>query len=95
MHCFDAAKAMSQLHWGGTKVVAIPVEMPQFSGQFLDQTGLRAVVSSDFDKLKTIFGYTAYPFGVAVENGREKAPVMQFEDAEPGATLKRLGFIQE
>ena len=95
MHCFDAAKAMSQLHWGGTTVVAIPVEMPQFSGQFLEQTGLRAVISSDFDKLKTIFGYTAYPFGVAVENGRERAPVMQFENTEPAATLKRLGFIQE
>ncbi|HKE26695.1 MAG TPA: MauE/DoxX family redox-associated membrane protein [Bryobacteraceae bacterium] len=95
MHCFDAARAMSQLHWGGTTVVAIPVEMPQFSGQFLEETGLRAVVSSDFDKLKNIFGYTAYPFGVAVENGRERAPVMQFENAEPGATLKRLGFVQE
>jgi uncharacterized membrane protein YphA (DoxX/SURF4 family) len=92
MHCFDAAKAMSQLRWEST-VVAIPVEMPQFSGQFLEQTGLRAVVSSDFDKLKTVFGYTAYPFGVAVENGREKAPVMQFENAEPAATLRRLGFV--
>jgi uncharacterized membrane protein len=95
MHCFDAAKAMSQLRWGATTVVAIPVEMPQFSGQFLEQTGLRAVISSDFDKLKTIFGYTAYPFGVAVENGREKAPVMHFENAEPAATLKRLHFIDE
>ncbi len=95
MHCFDAAKAMAQLRWGATKVVAIPVEMPQFSGQFLEQTGLRAMVSSDFNKLKTVFGYTSYPFGVAVENGREKAPVMQFENAEPAATLKRLGFIEE
>ena len=93
MHCFDAAKAMSQLRWGRTTVVAVPVEMPQYSGQFLAQTGLQAVVSSDFDKLKDIFGYTAYPFGVAVENGREKAPVMQFENSEPAATLKRLGFI--
>jgi uncharacterized membrane protein YphA (DoxX/SURF4 family) len=93
MHCFDAAKAMSQFHWGNTKVVAVPVEMPQFAGQFLEQTGLKALVSSDFDKLKTAFGYTAYPFGVAVENGREKAPVMQFENTEPAATLKRIGFI--
>ena len=92
MHCFDAAKAMSQLRWGGTTVVAIPVEMPQFAGQFLDQTGLRAVVSTDFDKLKTVFGYTAYPFGVAIENGREKAS-LGFEKSEPAATLKRLGFI--
>jgi uncharacterized membrane protein len=95
MHCFDAAKAMSQLRWGNTTVVAIPVEMPQFSGQFLEQTGLHAVVSSDFDKLKTVFGYTAYPFGVAVENGHEKAPVMQFENTEPAATLKRLGFVDQ
>jgi uncharacterized membrane protein YphA (DoxX/SURF4 family) len=93
MHCFDAAKAMSQLRWDSTTVVAIPVEMPQFSGQFLQETGLRAVISSDFEKLKTVFGYTAYPFGVAVENGREKAPVMQFENAEPAATLRRLGFV--
>jgi len=93
MHCFDAAKAMSQFHWGATTVVAIPVDMPQFAGQFLEQTGLRAVVSSDFDQLKTVFGYTAYPFGVAVENGREKAPVSEFENSEPAATLKRLGFI--
>jgi len=93
MHCFDAAKAMAQLQWDRTTVVAIPVDMPQFSGQFLEQTGLRAVISSDFEKLKTVFGYTAYPFGVAVENGREKAPVMQFENAEPAATLRRLGFI--
>lgn len=94
MHCFDAAKAMAQLRWGATTVIAIPVEMPQFSSQFLDQTGLRAVVSSDFDRLKTIFGYTSYPFGVAVENGREKAQVMQFEKSEPAAMLRRLGFIE-
>jgi len=93
MHCFDAAKAMAHLRWRDTSVIAIPVEMPQFSGQFLQETGLRAVVTSDFDKLKTAFGYTAYPFGVAVEDGREKAPVMQFENSEPAATLKRIGFI--
>lgn len=92
-HCFDAAKAMSQLRWGQTKVIAIPVDMPEFAGQFLAQSGLQAVVSPDFDRLKNIFGYTSYPFGVALENGREKAPVMHFEKPEPAATLKRLGFI--
>jgi hypothetical protein len=92
-HCFDTAKAMSRLRWRGTTVVAVPVEMPQFAGQFLEQTGLRAVVCPDFDKLKTVFGYTAYPFGVAIENGRERAPIMQFERSEPAATLTRLGFV--
>lgn len=92
-HCFDSAKKMSQFHWGSTTVVAVPVEMPQYSAQFLSQTGLKAVVSTDFDKLKGIFSYTAYPFGVAVENGREKAPLQRFDDSEPAATLKTLGFV--
>jgi uncharacterized membrane protein YphA (DoxX/SURF4 family) len=93
MHCFDAAKRMSQLSWGDTKVVAIPVEMPQYAGQFLHDTGLNAVVSTDFDKLGPTFSYTAYPFGVALENGREKAPLTKFEKEEPEVTLKQLGFV--
>jgi hypothetical protein len=52
------------------------------------------VLTSDFPTLRTTFGYTAYPFGVAVENGREKAPLTQFEAGEPQASLKKLGFIQ-
>ena len=29
------------------------------------------MVSSDFDQLKTVFAYPGYPFGVAIENGRD------------------------
>src|SRR5262249_39258203 len=74
--CLDAARKMAPFDWGETQVVAIPVEQPQFSGQFLSETGLRAVVSSEFAKLGHIFGYTSYPFGVALVNGREQAAVM-------------------
>jgi hypothetical protein len=94
MHCFDAAKRMSQMNWGDTKVVAVPVELPQYAPGFLKETGLRAVVSSEFEKLAPIFSYTSYPFGVALENGREKAPLTKFEDEEPAATLKQLGFVK-
>jgi uncharacterized membrane protein YphA (DoxX/SURF4 family) len=94
MHCFEAAKKMSQLQWGDTRVVVIPVEQPQFAAQFLVDTGLRAAVSPDFLQLKQVFAYTGYPFGVALENGREKAPLAQFEGDEPEATLRRLGFIR-
>jgi uncharacterized membrane protein YphA (DoxX/SURF4 family) len=93
MHCFDAAKRMSQFAWGDTRIVAIPVEMPQYAAQFVRETGLKAVVSTDFQKLAPIFSYTAYPFGVALENGREKAPLTKFEGDEPAATLKQLGFV--
>jgi len=92
MHCFDAAKRMSQLHWGDTKIVAVPVEQPQWAPGFLKETGLQAVISSEFNKLAPIFSYSAYPFGVALENGREKAPLTKFEAEEPAATLKQLGF---
>ena len=93
MHCFEAAKQMSHFEWGATTVVVVPVEMPQFAAQFLEQTGLKAVVSPDFQKLKTVFGYTTYPFGVALENGRERAQLVRFDDVEPAATLKNLGFV--
>ena len=94
MHCYESAKTMSHFRWGGTRVVAVPVEEPEYADAFVQETGLKAVVTSDFPTLKTTFGYTVYPFGVALENGREKAPLTQFEKNEPEATLKRLRFIE-
>ena len=92
-HCFDAAKGMAGLAWGQTRVVAIPVELPQYAGQFVAETGLNAVVTPDFELLKRTFGYTAYPFGVAIDNGRERTAVLRFDGTEPAATLRRLGFV--
>jgi uncharacterized membrane protein YphA (DoxX/SURF4 family) len=93
MHCFEAAKRMAQAHWAGATVLAVPVEQPQFAPGFLAATGLTGVITTDFQKLKTVFGYTGYPSGVALENGREKARVLKFDGDEPVATLKNLGFI--
>lgn len=93
MHCFDAAKRMAQLHWGGTRVVVIPTSQPQYAAQFLQETGFHAVISNDLQKLKQVFPYTAVPVGVALENGREKAPLVKFEGGEPASTLKQLGFV--
>ena len=94
MHCYDAATRMSHMNWGETKVVAIPVEMPQFGGQFLSGTGLKAALSSDFDKLRTVFAYKSYPFGVALENGVQTEAMTNFEAPEPEATLRRLKLAQ-
>ena len=93
-HCAEAATRMSQLDWGDTRVVATPVELPQFAREFLTTAGLRAVVTSDFEALKTAFGYRAYPYGVAVVNGREQAALTTFDAEEPAATLRRLGFVR-
>ena len=93
MHCFDSAKRMSQYKWGNTKVVAVPVELPQYAAQFLQMSGLQASLTNDFGALKAVFGFKGYPSGVALQNGRQKAHLAKFEGAEPGETLKQLGFI--
>jgi uncharacterized membrane protein YphA (DoxX/SURF4 family) len=93
-HCFEVSKRMALLHWGSTRVVAIPVEQPEYAGQFLQMTGLNAVVTQDFDVLKKAFGYTTYPFGVALKNGRSAASLMKFDEPEPAATLRKLGFVE-
>lgn len=95
MHCFNAAKKMSQLNWGSTAVVAIPVSAARYAPAFLKESGLKAVVSQDLEKLKSVFPYTAVPAGVALENGREKAALTKFEeDREPADTLRQLGFVK-
>jgi uncharacterized membrane protein len=94
-HCRNAAEKMSKLDWGATKIVAIPVESQRFAGMFLNETVLKAVLTSDLDKLKAVFPFTAAPAAVALENGYEKAALTQFEDEkEPAATLRQLGFVK-
>jgi len=94
LHCLDAAKRMSKLNWGDTRIVAVPINVPQFGQGFLDDTHLRAVLSSDLQQLKKIFPFVSAPAGVALVNGREKMALTQFEDPEPADTLKKIGFIQ-
>jgi uncharacterized membrane protein YphA (DoxX/SURF4 family) len=94
LHCLDAAKRMSKLNWGDTRIVAVPINVPQFAQGFLDDTHLNAVLSNDLRQLKKIFPYVSAPAGVALVNGREKMALTQFEDPEPVDTLKKLGFIR-
>jgi uncharacterized membrane protein YphA (DoxX/SURF4 family) len=94
MHCLDAAKRMSQYHWSDTRVVGVPISQPQWAAQFIRDTGLHMEISSDLEKLKRVFPYTAVPAGVALENGREKAALVKFEAEEPEASLKQLGFVK-
>jgi hypothetical protein len=94
LHCLDAAKRMSKLNWGDTRVVAVPISVPQFAQGFLDDTHLKAVISPDVQVLKKIFPYVSAPAGVALVNGREKMALTQFDEPEPAGTLKKIGFIE-
>lgn len=94
-YCDAAARAMSKLHWkDDVAIVAIPIQAPRFAAAFLHDTGFKAVTSLDLEKLKKVFPFGDPPYGVALENGREKGPVAHFEGSEPADTLRRLGFIE-
>jgi uncharacterized membrane protein YphA (DoxX/SURF4 family) len=94
-HCADAAKQMSQHQWGETRVVAVPVDLPEHAQGFLQDTGLKAAVTTDFATLGPLFSYKSYPYAIALDNGRQKAALTRFDESEPAATLKRLGLIQK
>ena len=94
MHCVDAAKRMSQLNWGDTRVVGVPISQPRYAPQFKLDTGFSVMsITSDQEKLKQVFPYVGVPAGVALENGREKAALTKFVGDEPATTLKQLWLV--
>lgn len=93
-HCFQAAQVMSKHTWKNAEIVGVPTRMPQFGRQFLDGTQLKARLTSDLDPLKKTFPHGDPPYGVVLENGRQKAALAIFDDNQPAATFRQLGFIE-
>ena len=94
LHCLDAAKRMAKMDFGDVRIVAVPINVPQFAQGFLDDTHLKAVLSTDLMPLKKVFPFVSAPAGVALVNGHEKQALTQFEDPEPADTLRKIGFIR-
>lgn len=96
MHCDAAAKFMSKLNWGDTKVVAIPTHDPQFAADFLHDTHLRASTSLEIAKLRKAFPFVDPPFGVALVDGQVKETFgqAQFNEPLPAPDLKSLHFVK-
>jgi uncharacterized membrane protein YphA (DoxX/SURF4 family) len=96
LHCDAAARRMSKLNWKDTKVVSIPIQDPQYVASFLRDTGLRAGTSNDVELLRSTFKFVDAPYGVALDHGHQKASLaaVAFEESEPAATLRRLGFVE-
>ena len=85
---------MSKLTWkSDVTIVGIPTQQPRFAAAFLRDTGLKAVTSLDLDMLKKVFPFGDPPYGVLLENGRERVPVAHYEENEPADTLRKAGFI--
>jgi uncharacterized membrane protein YphA (DoxX/SURF4 family) len=94
LHCLDAGRRLAGLNWGDTRFVGVPTENPRFADWFMGKARLtgKGPVSRDLDTLKKLFPFDLPPAGVALENGYEKTMLLQFEDKEPAATLKKIGF---
>lgn len=95
MHCDAAARRMAKYNWKDTKVIAIPTRQPQFAASFLHDTGLKAGTSLDSKLLRQTFKFVDPPYGVALQDGRQKAVVANFEESEPAKTLSGIGFVQQ
>ena len=93
-HCFDAAKRMSSYVWKDVRVITIPTRVPQFAGQFLADSGLKAPVTTDLDALRARFKFGDPPYAVMLENGHQKQAYIQFDDKQPQADLKAEGYIE-
>lgn len=97
MHCDAAAKFMSKLDWGTTRVVAIPTINPQWAASFLHDTHFKqAGTSVELTKLKNAFPFTDPPYGVALRDGQVKETFTQaqFNEPAPAPDLKKLGFVK-
>jgi uncharacterized membrane protein YphA (DoxX/SURF4 family) len=96
LHCLAAGRRLAALNWGKTRFVAVPTQNPQFGDWFMGKAGLtgKGPVSKDLATLQKTFPFDTPPAGVAIENGYEKTMLLQFEEQEPAATLKKIGFVQ-
>ena len=95
LHCLEAGRKLAGFNWGDTKFVGVATENPQFGGWFLGKAGLtgKGPLTKDLEMLKKLFPFDLPPAEVALENGYQKAMLLQFEGSEPAATLKKLEFI--
>jgi uncharacterized membrane protein YphA (DoxX/SURF4 family) len=93
-HCFEAAQKMAKYTWKDVKVIGIPTVQARFAKGFMQDTKLNASISNDLEPLRKTFTFMAGPFGVALENGRQKEAFNNFEADQPAADLRKLGFIE-
>lgn len=96
LHCLQAGQKLAKLDWMGTRVIGVPTESPGAADGFMERSGLKekGPVSTDLDALKKLFPFDLPPAAVALEDGYEKTLLLQFEDQEPAATLRKLGFVK-
>jgi hypothetical protein len=94
-HCWAAAEAMSKYTWASdVRLLGVPTATPQYAAQFMQETGMKAQITTDLKPMRDVFKFGDPPYGVALNNGRQKAAFTNFDQTEPLKTLKELGYAQ-
>jgi uncharacterized membrane protein YphA (DoxX/SURF4 family) len=95
-HCDAAARGMAKLNWkSDVTKIGIPTSMPQFAPAFVRETGMTMLTSYDLAPMKAVFPFGDPPYGVVLENGREKGVVPHYEENnEPVETLRKFGLVE-
>jgi len=95
-HCLAVAREMSKRSWGDTRVLVLATRVPQFAAPFLQDSGLRAAISPDAERLRKFFPFADPPYAVALDRGKAVATFNsgQLESETYYATLQRLGHLK-
>jgi uncharacterized membrane protein YphA (DoxX/SURF4 family) len=93
-HCLQAGREMASYRWKNVRLLVTPTRQERFAPQFLTDTGLKAPITYDAAALREKFKFTDPPFAVLLENGRQVASIVTFDESEPKATLTKQGFIE-
>jgi peroxiredoxin len=95
LHCAHAAKELAKLEWGDTKVVAVSTQLNQFAADFMKETGLKAdAIADEAERLRAVFHFVDVPYGVALEEGVQRAAFPAMEGPEAVAKLREMGFAR-
>ncbi len=92
-HCLFSARKISKWEWQNVRVVAVSTVNPQWTDYFLKSSGLLVPASNDPKPLREVFSFTDPPYAVAIEHGRQVKAFPVFDEKEPEATLRELGWL--
>ncbi len=93
-HCDQAARWMSQYRWRNVVLISVPTAQPQFAQQFVQSTGFASRISTDAEPLRQVFRFLDPPYGVALENGRQRIAISHFDREQTERILREIGFVE-
>ena len=96
MHSLQPGGAdLAKLDWRDVTIIGVPTAQPQFGAFFMDHTGLHAPISNDLVLLRKTFHFANAPYAVAIENGRQREALTDFDPQNLSQSLHKIGLCAE